>query len=860
MKEALLDVLANDLAAWLDRAADGVPRGVVLWLDPDREFERLARRLEEALERSKVRLVCGEPKKQFALKLRLLQCDAGNERVVAYLPGFSRFDLEPRLDGQSPGLWGVFEYRFKGSIWGLLPEGRHWEAGTVPEPPSLYAWLHEHGVRIADQSTVRTLSAGGRDSLLAQYAAANADVPPARWPKPLRVRDVQAALGGDPRDSLRALLSDPQAAVQDWGDRLSVVIERITDSFGLDLNTPADAESTADEVAVQLALNEAWQAYGQPADFPFLARLPGEDKHRQALAKALREDILPNDEVRFRYRNRIQRLEPQYDLAGYGSTRSGAPVGLPRLSKGQWTRFIAGLDEACEGGWKKAREHLLAHQSEVLQRQTDRWATEDDGCHWVTLAQLITLCTKATQANETSERATSAQQLAEAYASDWHSIDWSHLVVRDVCSRHPDLEHVRELADRAYFEYVAAINDHFADLVAGAEIWPPAGLKGVTDIRQSVWLEGGRRAVIISDALRWDLAQQIASGLASVSVTPVMSTLPSITPFGMTAMLPLRQGEPVVKWAGGPTIRDSSGRSLAERAKRKELLTEVLAQHHISVEFIEMTALLRSKKAPSAQVIVVFDTNIDTEGHKLPENFPASARKLVGDIRRSIEKLHQLGIPTVHVLTDHGFLLLPPDSVESLGAPSIPEALCARREHRWAALKAEAQADGLIRLKLPLSPDAGTLAFPKGIRTLEKPEAYMHGGISIQECLIPHIVASAVVPIARVRPVLAVSQTRLTTGTISYSLKPAPLTQAPLGGVEPVFVRVVVQTEGPPTRDVSGDRTEELRQDVEEIRGALFLESGLALPTGSRLVMRCLDRDTQEEYGAVPLTLEVNWD
>jgi hypothetical protein len=454
-----------------------------------------------------------------------------------------------------------------------------------------------------------------------------------------------------------------------------------------------------------------------------------------------------------------------------------------------------------------------------------------------------------------------AKAMVEAYTKEWWQIDWLHLLVRDACSQNPDLEQVAEIVDNAYFDYAATANDRFTQLTEAEACWPPSGTTGIADVRSTVWLgPSGRRAVIVSDALRWDLASQVAAQLSGCEARPVVSTLPSITPYGMTAMLPLREGEPVVKWPGGPTLKDREGRSLAERAGRRAVIKEALEAEGRTVEFLEMNALLKSKKAPAADVVVVFDTNIDAQGHQAVANFPAVARKLVADIRRSIEKLHSFGIPSVHVLTDHGFLMLPVERVDALGHPDVPAVQCTKKEARWVALKPDVATSGLTCLPLPIAPDAGVLGFPRGVQSLMKAEPYMHGGLSLQECVIPHLVATAVMPVVRVRPLVAVTQDVLTTGTVSFSLRPAPLAQPPLGGVEPTFVRLLVEVPGDPPDPVAAPREEELRQDVEEIKGAMFLEPGRSLPTGATLQLRCLDRETGEELAKVQLTLAIDWE
>jgi hypothetical protein len=859
MSAALADALAGDLLRWLEKGADGVRRQVILWLDPESQFRRLLPHVEPALQEAGATLLTlAGPTEQLGLKLALLRLEQDcDRRAVVYLAGFGSGDLAPRGE-RSPVLWSVYDYRYKGCVWGL---GDIWQPGSVAEPPTLPAWLRWHGVRIADSGAEKVLTADGPDSLLSRYAALNVQLPLSGWPSPLRRADVEQELGGDPRQQLRRLIIDADGALAAWDANVGAVLGGIREAFSLELGPDAGPGKMADEAAVQLALAEAWQALGEAAEFPFAARLPGDVQHRRALASFLRNEILPNDEARAAYRERIRRLEPQYDLWPWAKARSGSPAGLPGLARQRWQQFLSELDRAAEEGWESGRKHVLAHQDLIAAEQHCRWTGDGDGPQWQVAADLLTLCRAASSAMQGAPAMKTAAAMVGAYAGDWWQIDWLHLVVRDACSQNPDLERVAEIADNAYFDYAATVNDRFTLLIEAEACWPPAGTTGIADVRSSVWLAGsGRRAVIISDALRWDLASQVTGQRAGYEARSVVSTLPSITPYGMTAMLPLREGEPDVRWPGGPSLKDRKGRSLAERAGRRAVIKEALEAEDRTVEFLEMNALLRSKKAPAADVTVVFDTNIDAQGHQAVANFPAVARKLVSDIRRSIEKLHSFGIQSVHVLTDHGFLMLPTERVDALGHPELPAVQCTKKEGRWVALKPDVAAPDLIRLPLPIAPGAGVLGFPHGVQSLTKAEPYMHGGVSLQECVIPHLVATASMPVVRVRPLVTVSQDVLTTGTVSFSLRPAPLTQPPLGGVEPLFVRLLVEIPGDPPKQVATAKEEELRQDVEEIKGAMFLLAGCRLPAGAALQLRCLDRETGEELVKVHLTLAIDWE
>ncbi len=45
----LIELLAQDLLRWMEAASDGVSRRVLLWLDPESQFKRLAAHLESVL-------------------------------------------------------------------------------------------------------------------------------------------------------------------------------------------------------------------------------------------------------------------------------------------------------------------------------------------------------------------------------------------------------------------------------------------------------------------------------------------------------------------------------------------------------------------------------------------------------------------------------------------------------------------------------------------------------------------------------------------------------------------------------------------------------------------------------------------
>jgi hypothetical protein len=856
------ELLADELESCQTGAADGVPRRVVLWLDPDAEFLRLWPHVAAALAgRSVVPLVCQKALgDQLDLKLALLRLETEpGTRTVVYLPGYGSQSLAPRPDGTPPDLWSVYEYRFKGAFWTLADEP---QVGAIPSAPTLLGWLNGHSVRVADDATVARLTGGGSASLLARYTELQRNRPPSEWPRPLKESEVISALGGDPRDALRELIAAPSNAVRLWSERTQLALAGIEAAFGLRCpGGDARPEEIADAFALQLALTEAWDAFGRTADFPFRTRLPEGEEQRDRSVRFLRTDVLKDVELGPRYRERILRLEKNVDLSQWAECRSGQPRGLPLLARGRWNAFLARFDNLAEQDWRQARDLLLGASQDIESGRNTPWDQPGGDTHWFVLDTARALAETCAKAVAEAVDLRGAGQLIKAYAERWWEADRLHLRVRAACSRISGLERVRRVTDLVYFGYANDLNDKLSAFVEEEGCWPPEGTQAVSSVSDRLWDVGsGRVGVVVSDALRWDLAKGL-SEMLSVEMSPIIATLPTITSFGMSALLPLAAAEIGVAFDGGVSLRSSDGPNLATRDGRKSFLATAVRRRDgkPGVGFLDLEDVLRGDRIPSTPFVVVFDNSIDEQGHKGTEELPGLAEQLVLKLRRVIERLHESGIQEVHVVTDHGFLLLPADMVNGLGGPSVQVGQVWRRETRWCALKADAPVTGLARLPLGLGQQQVTLGFPRGVRTLIESEDYIHGGISLQEAVIPHMVSRPALRPSKLHVEVRVTTSDLVTGTVPVVLRPEP---EGLFGQQPICIRLWVERTAPPSEGglVTEPVEVEVRADAEELKPPLYLKEGSDIRTGTQLVLRAMDCANGRELAAVPLRMSVDWD
>jgi len=108
--------------------------------------------------------------------------------------------------------------------------------------------------------------------------------------------------------------------------------------------------------------------------------------------------------------------------------------------------------------------------------------------------------------------------------------------------------------------------------------------------------------------------------------------------------------------------------------------------------------------------------------------------QLLNDIIKAIRKLIRIGFTTIHILTDHGFLSFN-DKDDDFKLKDLQEDYIIKK--RRFLVSKESDIQNFIKEQLE-SLKGYYIYYPRSIFYLKK-DTYFHGGISIQELIIPHI-------------------------------------------------------------------------------------------------------------------------
>lgn len=711
---------------------------VCLWFDPSREFTRLLPSFRSHLEshaQAPFKLLEYEActhhgqvwlKHQvYSVMAAVPPAERSKQRFLLYLPL-----PEDRLD--TPGERGehhlelLEEFRVAGLIWRI--GGKR---------PTLFRFLREAGVPLTTAAAEqRKLYEGGHDSLLAKYTAKFAERPRLFWEAQLTPAIAQNRLLGDADQTLIQLAIDPETT---WADLeakglTAEFLAAVQERYGFVHPTPSPAEWLQALVAT-LALTETFQGYGEPADFPFADRLP------PLAARPLMEDLLKrwlrDSQGRAAWDHCIAAVEADLDLSVWASTREGLSFAFPHLVQLRWDQVRAELEAAASK--ISDTEAFLAKRKELIKLESEYARSSDNPIGgWGALLALAGFVEQCRLGEHQVAGATGCGDLAQVYLSNALGIERQHVVLRRD-AEDLGLHAISQIADRSYAAYTNALNGRFFNAYATSKTPAIDGVPPVTaKLEQGLWGVSQRQAVIIVDALRYDCALAIAGLLKGqdVAVEPMLAELPTITPIGMTALMPISGAEVAMKVSANNLQPFVNGKDCSQRSERMKFMESFGADCR-QIEAIEVTN--QPPEDLGNLLVVVGHDQVDHIGHGSAATLIRHLDIEMDRIARLIRTLHRWGYELVHVLTDHGFILLEESKLPAEVA--CDKGWCLVRKERYALIPA--QADVPLATFQCSWDSTVRVAVPPGLAFFMAEKSFSHGGASLQELIIPHLVSKS---------------------------------------------------------------------------------------------------------------------
>lgn len=330
----------------------------------------------------------------------------------------------------------------------------------------------------------------------------------------------------------------------------------------------------------------------------------------------------------------------------------------------------------------------------------------------------------------------------------WYRADMLHRRLESTLATMTDTiasEKVIHRVRRDYESLTARMTTGFIAAFAQAG-WSVADVLHQTDIfRREVHTPAEPVCFVLADALRFEMGVELKNLLENaveLSLQPAIAAIPTITPVGMAALLP-GSDESFAVVSGGTElagrIADSVVCNLNDRRKFWKGRVPDVVDLELDKVLSHSTTQLQ-KRIAGAPLVIVRSVEIDSMGEGgntfLARQVMDTA---INNLARAIKRLSGLGISRFVVAADHGHLFIQErDESERIDKPGGEQVSLHRR--CWAG-QGGSTPPATVRISAAqLGYDSDLdFVFPTNNSVFRAGGdlAYYHGGLSLQELLIP---------------------------------------------------------------------------------------------------------------------------
>ena len=339
----------------------------------------------------------------------------------------------------------------------------------------------------------------------------------------------------------------------------------------------------------------------------------------------------------------------------------------------------------------------------------------------------------------------SSGEWVEAYADRWFEVDRLQRRLDGWVARmeeEPEAEQVIAVVRLRYDELLKQMATGFAEALESSG-WTAPGARSQTSVYpDSVAAAGSRVAYFLVDALRYEMGAELLEqlqGAEELAINPAVAMLPSITPVGMAALLPGASASFSVneeKGRLGTQIEQTFMANLNDRLRFLKAKVPDVVDLPLE-KLLRMPASKLQATIGDSSLVLVRSQEIDLAGESGFARYVMET--VVANIARAARKLASAGVEAFVVSADHGHQFASRKEEDMRIDPPGGDTVELHRRC-WIG-RGGATPAGTIRVsaaELGYHSDLD-FVFPRSLGVFKSGGdlAYHHGGISLQEMVVP---------------------------------------------------------------------------------------------------------------------------
>ncbi|HBC00735.1 MAG TPA: BREX-1 system phosphatase PglZ type B [Pseudomonas sp.] len=501
----------------------------------------------------------------------------------------------------------------------------------------------------------------------------------------LQGRQINAAwldslLAPNPIRDVLLWMNDPVQAQYQWaGGRWEIFSSRCKKDFGLDPRTDGALTAAERLAAHENAWEAVWELYRDSyTSFPAVADLLA--KVQPPAPKGLFDDL--------------------DRLAGYPRANEESEAALRYQ-----LNACGGLSPA------QARTKIFEVEADHAHRRYWLWARMGQAPLAHALEHLAELAKLSAQMPNGS----TLKQMAEKYQESGWKVDWAAIQALAAVQLKADIDAVGSVLRALYAPWLEDTAQRFQQLVKAE------GGLGIAPSKVPP-LDDGVCTVFV-DGLRYDVAMSLKERLAGVGtaeITACWTSMPSVTASGKA------WASPVAHAVSGKMGDEDFQPSIAETGKPLTTynLRKLLDEHGYRV-------LEKHEVGDAVGNAWVECGDLDHYGHEHGLRLARGMDAQLQQIEERLVELKDAGWTRFRIVTDHGWLLVP----GGLPKTELSKFEAQTRWGRCALLKDSSHGTSLT-FGWDWCKDV-QIAYAPGVASFIAGSEYAHGGLTLQECLVP---------------------------------------------------------------------------------------------------------------------------
>ena len=347
-------------------------------------------------------------------------------------------------------------------------------------------------------------------------------------------------------------------------------------------------------------------------------------------------------------------------------------------------------------------------------------------------------------------------EMADLYGFDAGQREYLAELLKESSTVLEDLyKNVADYVEKLYKNwYLSTLGNQWTTLVRD-ELSQSSRLLGITNQEdfyrayvKPIVSAGSRAFVIISDALRYEVAVELTSKLlretkGAAQISSMQSVFPSVTKFGMAALLPHRElqlTDDIKVLCDGEPTEGTTGR---------QKILNAVHDGNVAIAYktlLGMKTAERRELVSNAQVVYIYHNAIDAVGDKAAteDQVFEACDQAVTELKKLVRLIaNDMNGTNILITADHGFLYsYKPLDESDKAEKSFVSGHIIELDRRYVIADGDCTADHM--LKIPMTHCASDLVGFTPLDNIRMKKQgggmnYVHGGISLQESVVPVI-------------------------------------------------------------------------------------------------------------------------